>query len=437
MEQIKELIKALKSQLTDKCISFEKDSGEGFFEEVAVCSEDLLEVYLNTGHIQKDMIKEKIKERKIFPCFFGSALKLEGVKDFIEKMIDYTLVVSYPKEFAAKVFKITRDEQGNRLTHMKITGGKLKVRDLIKGQGWEEKVNQIRIYSGKTFEAVGEACAGTVCAVTGLTQTRAGEGLGLEKDFSKPVLEPLLSYRIILPKAYSPREVLPKFWELEEENPELHIVWNEALEEIQAQVMGEVQIEVLQSLIKKRFDIDVSFDDGRIVYKETIANTVEGVGHFEPLGHYAEVHLLLESGEPGSGLQFETNCSEDLLARNWQRLILTHLQEKDHKGVLTGSSITDMKITLVSGRAHNKHTEGGDFRQATYRALRQGLKEAKSILLEPFYSFQMELPTKMVGRAMTDVEKMYGTCEILKANDEVTILKGSAPVATMRNYQKS
>lgn len=432
----KELIKALKSQLTDKCISFEKDSGEGFFEEVAVCSEDLLEVYLNTGHIQKDMIKEKIKERKIFPCFFGSALKLEGVKDFIEKMIDYTLVVSYPKEFAAKVFKITRDEQGNRLTHMKITGGKLKVRDLIKGQGWEEKANQIRIYSGKTFEAVGEACAGTVCAVTGLTQTRAGEGLGLEKDFSKPVLEPLLSYRIILPKAYSPREVLPKFWELEEENPELHIVWNEALEEIQAQVMGEVQIEVLQSLIKKRFDIDVSFDDGRIVYKETIANTVEGVGHFEPLGHYAEVHLLLESGEPGSGLQFETNCSEDLLARNWQRLILTHLQEKDHKGVLTGSSITDMKITLVSGRAHNKHTEGGDFRQATYRALRQGLKEAKSILLEPFYSFQMELPTKMVGRAMTDVEKMYGTCEILKANDEVTILKGSAPVATMRNYQK-
>lgn len=431
-----ELIKALKSQLSDRCISFEKDYGEGFFEELAVCSEELLEAYLSTGHIEKDLIKEKIKARKVFPCFFGSALRLEGVEYFLEKMIDYSLIPFYPEDFAAKVFKISRDEQGNRLTHMKITGGRLKVRDLIKGSDWEEKITQIRIYSGKNYEAIGEVAAGTVCAVTGLSKTRPGEGLGLEKDFSKAVLEPLLSYRINLPHGYSPREVLPKLREIEEENPELHITWDETLEEIQAQVMGEVQIEVLQSIIKKRFNLDISFDDGQIVYKETIANTVEGVGHFEPLGHYAEVHLLLEPGEPGSGLQFGSNCSEDLLARNWQRLILTHLEEKDHKGVLTGSSITDMKITLVAGRAHNKHTEGGDFRQATYRAVRQGLKEAQSILLEPYYSFQIELPTNMVGRAMTDIEKMHGTCEIYKTGEEMTILKGTAPVANMRNYQK-
>ena len=306
-------------------------------------------------------------------------------------MIDYSLIPFYPEDFAAKVFKISRDEQGNRLTHMKITGGRLKVRDLIKGSDWEEKITQLRIYSGKNYEAIGEVAAGTVCAVTGLSKTRPGEGLGLEKDFSKAVLEPLLSYRINLPHGYSPREVLPKLREIEEENPELHITWDETLEEIQAQVMGEVQIEVLQSIIKKRFNLDISFDDGQIVYKETIANTVEGVGHFEPLGHYAEVHLLLEPGEPGSGLQFGSNCSEDLLARNWQRLILTHLEEKDHKGVLTGSSITDMKITLVSGRAHNKHTEGGDFRQAT-SCCASGFKGSTIILLEPYYSFQIELP---------------------------------------------
>ncbi|WP_341878132.1 translation factor GTPase family protein [Defluviitalea saccharophila] len=430
------LMKSIKSQLSDRCVSFEKDSGNDFYEEVAMCGEALLEDYLENGDIHIEQIKKAIKARRVFPCFFGSALKLEGVEYFMEKLIQYALIPSYPESFGARVFKITRDEQGNRLTHMKLTGGKLKVRDILSGDGWEEKINQIRIYSGKNFEAVGEISAGTVCAVTGLAQTIPGEGLGIEQNFSKPILEPVLFYQIKLPEGYSPREVMPKLKEIEEENPELHIVWDETLQEIQAQIMGEVQIEILQSLIKDRFNLDVSFDDGRIVYKETITNTVEGVGHFEPLRHYAEVHLLLEPGERGSGLQFATNCSEDLLSRNWQRLVLTHLEEKVHKGVLTGSAITDMKITLVSGRAHNKHTEGGDFREATYRAVRQGLKEANSILLEPYYSFQLEVPREMVGRAMMDIEKMYGTSEILQADDEMTTLVGSAPVVTMRNYQK-
>lgn len=430
------LMKSIKSQLSDRCVSFEKDSGNDFYEEVAMCGEALLEDYLENGDIHIEQIKKAIKARRVFPCFFGSALKLEGVEYFMEKLIQYAIVPSYPESFGARVFKITRDEQGNRLTHMKLTGGKLKVRDILSGDGWEEKINQIRIYSGKNFEAVGEISAGTVCAVTGLAQTIPGEGLGIEQNFSKPILEPVLFYQIKLPEGYSPREVMPKLKEIEEENPELHIVWDETLQEIQAQIMGEVQIEILQSLIKDRFNLDVSFDDGRIVYKETITNTVEGVGHFEPLRHYAEVHLLLEPGERGSGLQFATNCSEDLLSRNWQRLVLTHLEEKVHKGVLTGSAITDMKITLVSGRAHNKHTEGGDFREATYRAVRQGLKEANSILLEPYYSFQLEVPREMVGRAMMDIEKMYGTSEILQADDEMTTLVGSAPVVTMRNYQK-
>lgn len=322
------LMKSFKNQLSDGCISFEKDQGDEFYEEVAMCDELLLEDYLESGHIKVDRIKEEIKTRKVFPCFFGSALKLEGVEYFMEKILQYAILPSYSVEFGARVFKITRDEQGNRLTHMKLTGGRLKVRDLISGEGWEEKISQIRIYSGKSFEAVGEIYGGTVCAVTGLTQTKPGEGLGIEKNLSKAILEPVLSYQIKLPEGYSPREVIPKLREIEEENPELHIVWNETLQEIQAQIMGEVQIEILQSLIKERFDIDVSFDDGRIVYKETIENVVEGVGHFEPLKHYAEVHLLLEPGERGSGLQFETNCSEDILSRNWQRLIMTHLEEK-------------------------------------------------------------------------------------------------------------
>lgn len=428
------LIQELKRYLSDGCIEFGQEKTEDFYDQLAMCDETLMETYLETGHIEISQIERVIKERKVFPCFFGSALKLEGVDTFIEEIVKYTSTPTYPEAFGAKVFKIARDEQGNRLTYMKLTGGRMKVRDTLTHDNWEEKVNQIRIYSGQKFETVSEIKAGSICAVTGLTQTRPGEGLGIERASAMPLLEPVLSYEIILPEDCDPRVMLPKLREIEEEEPELHIVWNEELQEIQAQIMGEVQIEILQSLIKERFDIHVSFDSGRIVYKETITNTVEGVGHFEPLRHYAEVHLLLEPGDLGSGLEFALECSEDVLEKSWQRLVLSHLEEKMHKGVLTGSTITDMKITLVAGRAHKKHTEGGDFREATYRGVRQGLKQAQSILLEPYYAFQLELPGQMVGRAMTDVEKMHGTCEILETDGDMTVLVGSAPVVTMRNY---
>jgi len=430
------VINEIKKQLDDRCIEFSEENPEEFFDRLAMCDEMIMETYLEKGRVETSQISAAVKERKVFPCFFGSALKLEGVEEFIHGLMKYTVVPSYPNEFGAKIFKITRDEQGNRLTHMKLTGGKLKVRDVLTNGVWEEKVNQIRIYSGEKFEAVSEVDAGTVFAVTGLTQSRPGEGLGIEKSSGAPLLEPVLQYQIILPEGCDPRAMLPKLRQIEDEEPELNIVWDEQLQEIRVRVMGEVQIEILQSIIKSRFGVDVAFDDGSIVYKETIANTVEGVGHFEPLRHYAEVHLLLEPGERGSGLKFDVNCSEDVLAKSWQRLVLTHLEEKVHKGVLTGSAITYMKITLVSGRAHNKHTQGGDFREATYRAVRQGLKEAESILLEPYYDFQLEVPEKMVGRAMMDIEKMHGTCEISQINGDMAVLVGSAPVVTMRNYQK-
>lgn len=429
------LIKEIKKLLDDGCIEFGQAKTDDFYEQLAMCDEILMEAYLKTGQIQTALIKNAVKERKVFPCFFGSALKLKGVEQFMQGIVAYAMTPCYPDEFGAKVFKVTRDEQGNRLTHMKLTGGKLKVKDVLTNHNWEEKVNQIRIYSGQKFEAVNEIEAGSICAVTGLSHTRPGEGLGIEEASGTPVLEPVLSYQIIFPEGCDPRVMIPKLRQIEEEEPELHIVWDEQLQEIQVQIMGEVQIEILQSLIQSRFGVAAAFDAGRVVYKETIANTVEGVGHFEPLRHYAEVHLLLEPGEPGSGLQFGVECSEELLGKSWQRLILTHLEEKIHKGVLTGSAITDMKITLVSGRAHNKHTEGGDFREATYRAVRQGLKEAESILLEPYYAFQLELPEKMVGRAMSDVEKMHGTCEISQSDGETAVLVGSAPVTAMRNYQ--
>lgn len=430
------LLEELKAQLDDGCIDFGQDKNEEFYEQLAMCEEGLMEVFLENGQIENSQIQNAIKERNVFPCYFGSALKLEGVEAFMEGMTEYAKIPSYSTEFGARIFKIARDEQGNRLTYMKLTGGTLKVKDVLKNHDWEDKVNQIRIYSGQKFEAVNEVAAGTVCAVTGLGKTRAGEGLGYEEESELPILEPVLSYQIILPNGYDPRVMLPKLRQLEEEEPELHIGWDEQLQEIQAQIMGEVQTEVLRSLVESRFGIQIDFDAGRIVYKETILDVVEGVGHFEPLRHYAEVHLLLEPGEPGSGLQFEVNCSEDILGKSWQKLVLTHLEEKIHKGVLTGSVITDMRITLVSGKAHNKHTEGGDFREATYRAVRQGLKEAKSVLLEPYYSFQLEVPEKLVGRAMTDIEKMYGTSEISQTNGAMTILIGSAPVITMQNYQK-
>jgi small GTP-binding protein len=430
------LIKELKKQLDDGCNIFEQGETSDFYDQLAMCDEGMMETYLETGSIEVSQIKEVISDRKVFPCFFGSALKLEGVEAFMQSIVRYADMPSYPNEFGAKIFKVARDDQGNRLTYMKLTGGRLKVKDILTNGIWEEKVNQIRIYSGQKFEAVSEVTAGSVCAVIGLSQTRPGEGLGIARASLSPVLEPVLSYQIILPKGCDPRVILPSLRQLEEEEPELHIVWDETLQEIQAQIMGEVQIEILQSLIETRFGVRVTFDAGRIVYKETITRVAEGVGHFEPLRHYAEVHLLLEPGEPGSGLQFGCACSEEILGKSWQRLVLSHLAEKAHKGVLTGSEITDMKITLVSGRAHNKHTEGGDFREATYRAVRQGLKEAESILLEPYYAFQLELPEKMVGRAMTDIEKMHGLCEISEANGEVVVLVGSAPVVTMRNYQK-
>jgi ribosomal protection tetracycline resistance protein len=430
------LMEELKKQLDDGCIEFGQVATAGFYEQMAMCDEIIMEAYLKTGHIETEQIKKAVRERKVFPCFFGSALKLEGIEQFMQGIAKQAMIPCYPDEFGAKIFKITRDEQGNRLTHVKLTGGKLKVKDVLTNSIWEEKVNQIRIYSGQKFEAVNEVEAGSVCAVTGLSQTRPGEGLGIEAASVAPVLEPVLFYRIILPEGCDPRAMFPKLRQIEEEEPELNIVWDEQLQEIQVRIMGEVQIEILQSMIQSRFGVPVSFDAGRIVYKETIANVVEGVGHFEPLRHYAEVHLLLEPGDPGSGLQFGIECSEDMLGKNWQRLILTHLQEKAHKGVLTGSALTDMKITLVSGRAHNKHTEGGDFREATYRAVRQGLKEAESILLEPYYAFQLELPEKMIGRAMTDIEKMHGISKMSQTKVETAVLVGSAPVITMRNYQK-
>ncbi len=439
------ILEQLKKQLSEACIEFQEKGTEAFYEEVAVCDEAVLERFLDKGTLEKSDIGRLIKERKLFPCYFGSALKLQGVDIFMEGLIKYAEYPIYPKEFAARVFKISRDDQGNRLTFMKVTGGRVKVRMAIpqpsddapaSQQRVEEKVNQIRLYSGEKFEAVGEVEAGSICAVTGLTKTYPGQGLGIESSTSAPLLEPVLSYRILLPEGCDPKVMMPKLKELEEEDPELHIVWNEHLQEIQVKIMGEVQLEILQSIIKERFNAEVSFDSGTILYKETIEDLVEGVGHYEPLKHYAEVHLILEAGPLGSGLQFFNKCSDDELDKNWQRLIMTHLQEKTHRGVLTGSPITDMKITLVAGRAHKKHTEGGDFREATYRAIRQGLKEAKSVLLEPYYEFQLELPEKMVGRAMMDIERMNGSCELSETNGEIAILTGSAPVINMKNYQK-
>lgn len=426
------LLQELKNVLEEGCVDFSTKRDVHFYEEAAVCSEDALEEFLETGRLKKETLQELFLERQLFPCFFGSALRLEGVKEFVEQMQELIKVPAYPETFGAKVFKIARDEAGNRLTYLKITGGSLKVKAVIEGQ----KVNQIRIYSGEKYEAVNEVEAGSICAVTGLSDTYPGEGLGAEQGTYLPVLEPVLNYQVIPTEGDDPILLLPKLRELEEEEPQLHIVWEEALQEIHVQLMGEVQLEVLKTLIYERFGVEVEFGQGNILYKETIQNTVEGVGHFEPLRHYAEVHLLLEPGEPGNGVQCMSVCSEDLLDRNWQRLILTHLMETEHRGVLTGAPITDIRITLVSGKAHLKHTEGGDFRQAVYRAVRQGLKQAESVLLEPYYEYRLELPSENVGRAMTDIERMHGTFGLPQTEADRTILTGMAPVSTMRDYQK-
>ncbi|MCD7735476.1 MAG: TetM/TetW/TetO/TetS family tetracycline resistance ribosomal protection protein [Lachnospiraceae bacterium] len=480
------LLAELKQRLDERCQDFTlPHDSEEFQENLAMCGDELLESYLSGEPIGADTIGELIAAREVFPCYFGSALRLQGVEELLEGIRTYSIAQEYPREFGARVYKISRDAQGNRLTHMKITGGTLCVKDVLTNQKcsgdvkasqgaaatgdsardagdkiWEEKVNQIRIFSGAAYETVTEVKAGTVCAVTGLDHTFAGEGLGIEPEGELPVLEPVLSYRVELPEGTDVHRAFRQLKQLEEEEPQLHITWTAG--QIHAQLMGEVQTEVLQSMIRERFGLNVKFGEGSIVYRETIAEPVVGMGHFEPLRHYAEVHLLLEPAERGSGLQFETACSTDELDGNWQRLILTHLEEKSHPGVLTGSDITDMKITLVAGRAHQKHTEGGDFRQATYRAVRQGLCRARSVLLEPVYSFRMEVPSEAVGRAIADIQRMYGTSEppvpirsgggyqspAGSAAREISensgnqnivedrmLLEGTAPVVTMRGYQ--
>ncbi len=436
------VMRSLRGKFGESCVDFSRLADEEERNEaLSLCDERILNEYLESGEISEKAISLAVAERNLFPCFFGSALKLEGIDEFIESFIKYTLMPSYSDDFAAKVFKIQEDTQGNRLTYLKVTGGKLSVRDTIngtdaKGEAWSEKINRIRIYNGTKFDAVDSVDSGTVCAVTGLTKTYPGKGLGLENESDLPTLEPVLTYKVIYPKEVDAHTALTRFRKLEEEDPSLHVVWNEALQEINVQLMGEIQLEVLKHVVKDRFDMDVSFGTGNIVYKETVAEPVKGYGHFEPLRHYAEVHLLIEPLERGSGLIFSTACREDDLDRNWQRLILTHLEEKTHLGVLTGSPLTDVKITLTAGRAHVKHTEGGDFRQATYRAVRQGLMSADNVLLEPFYSFKMSVPTENVGRAMADISKMYGEFEAPFTDGEESVIVGSCPVSTMVDYHK-
>ena len=427
----------LKKNLDGGCVDFTA-APEERDENVAMGGEEALEHFLEEGFVPEEMTRELIAQRKVFPCWFGSALKVEGVEDFLEGLSRYAQQPVYPAEFGAKVFKISRDAQGARLSWLKITGGSLKAKTILSGgegdERWQEKADQLRIYSGTKFKVVDEVSAGDVVAVTGLTRTCPGQGFGVEPDSPGAVLEPVLTYQLILPQGVDPHTALPKLRQLEEEDPMLRIVWSERWKEIHVQLMGQIQLEVLQRLIAERFGMDITFGSGTIVYKETIANTVEGVGHFEPLRHYAEAHLLMEPGERGSGIRVYSACPTDQLDLNWQRLIFTHVLEREHPGVLTGSPITDIKFTVVAGRAHLKHTEGGDFRQATYRAIRQGLMQAKSVLLEPYYDFRLELPADCVGRAMTDIQGMGGSVDAPEQEGELTVLTGFAPVAGLRDY---
>ena len=425
------IMEELKSKLSEHCLLADHKD-EMFYEQAALCDEAVLEKYLETGVISDETISDLTASRKLFPCYSGSALKMEGVKEFLDEFTKYARCPSYPEAFAARVFKITRDQQGNRLTHMKLVGGDLHVKDVV----GKSKINQIRIYSGSRFQSVEAVQAGTVCAVTGLEDTRIGQSLGTCEQEFNPLLDTVLTYQVLLPKDFDQQAAYTKLKQLEEEIPELHVLWNEEKRQIHIQMMGEVQGEILKNLVSQRFDIEIGYGSETIIYRETIAEKVEGVGHFEPLRHYAEVHLILEPLPQGSGMVFQTTCSEDDLSRNWQHLILSHLAEKPHRGVLTGSEITDIKITLAAGKAHVKHTEGGDFRQATYRAIRQGLCKAKSILLEPYYEYRLEVPTDMVGRAMSDIQKMHGTCNPPENFGDMAILSGDAPVATMNGYQK-
>lgn len=421
----------IRKKLDGDCVDFSSGDRD---EQIAMADERLLDTYLDSGMVEVEDITEAILDRKIFPCFWGSALKLSGVQELLDAMNTYMVMPAYNAEFGGRIFKISRDAKGERLTYMKVTGGSLKCREQI--EGTEGKVNQIRIYSGARYETVEEASAGTVCAVTGLGETSAGQGVGCEQENVFAGLEPVLSYKVSYPEDKDAVVVLRDIRQLEEEEPELHVEFAQETGEIFVKVMGQVQLQVLTQIVKDRFGYLISFGMGRIIYKETLAEPVMGVGHFEPLRHYAEVHLLMEPLEPGSGMQFDTICSEDVLDKNWQRLILTHLEEKEYRGVLTGAPITDMKITVTAGRAHQKHTEGGDFRQATYRAVRQGLMMGECRLLEPVYAFRLETPTEMTGRAMNDITRMHGRFAQPEIEGEMSILTGTAPVATMQEYQQ-
>ena len=421
----------IRKKLDGDCVDFSSGDRD---EQIAMADERLLDTYLDRGMVEVEDIIEAILDRKIFPCFWGSALKLSGVQELLDAMNTYMVMPAYNAEFGGRIFKISRDAKGERLTYMKVTGGSLKCREQI--EGTEGKVNQIRIYSGARYETVEEASAGTVCAVTGLGETSAGQGVGCEQENVFAGLEPVLSYKVSYPEDKEAVVVLRDIRQLEEEEPELHVEFAQETGEIFVKVMGQVQLQVLTQIIKDRFGYLISFGMGRIIYKETLVEPVMGVGHFEPLRHYAEVRLLMEPLEPGSGMQFDTICSEDVLDKNWQRLILTHLEEKEYRGVLTGAPITDMKITVTAGRAHQKHTEGGDFRQATYRAVRQGLMMGECRLLEPVYAFRLEIPTEMTGRAMNDITRMHGRFAQPEIEGEMSILTGTAPVATMQEYQQ-
>ena len=435
------LLIQLKSRLNEAITDFTAPV-ETVWEEAATGSEDALEEYLETGALSDPTLARLVERRALFPCFFGSALKLTGVDGLLDGIVRYVPRRDWPKEFGARVYKISRDPQGTRLTWLKVTGGGLKVKSLLTNrraglseeQVWEEKADQLRLYSGVKFTAVDRVEAGQACAVAGLSAARAGEGLGIEAGREEPVLEPVLTYRLILPEGADPFTALRQLGQLEEEDPQLHLAWDGQSKQIRLQLMGQVQLEILQRVILDRFGLEVSFDQGGVVYRETIAGPAEGVGHFEPLRHYAEVHLLLEPLERGAGLQFATLCPEDELDGHWQRLILTHLMEKTHRGVLTGSPLTDVRLTLLSGRAHVKHTEGGDFRQATYRAVRQGLMQARPVLLEPWFDFRLEVPAPLVGRAMTDLQRRGGLCEPPQALGELALLTGRAPVAGLSGY---
>ena len=435
-----EIMDGLRTRLSERCVDFSA-GGDALFESAAMCSEEAVDEYIETGSIGTKRMRDMLRRREIFPCCFGSGLRTEGVAEFLDMLELYARPGDYGEDFSARVYKIARDAQGNRMTFMKVTGGTLRVRSLMKyadrdGNAFEEKISQLRIYSGAKYDTAETVLPGQICAALGLTETYPGQGLGAAGDFAEPLLEPVMSYRVILPPQSDPAVLLPKLMQLDQEDPQLHIVWNERTREISVQLMGRVQAEIFRSLVKERFDTDITLDTGRIMYRETIKDTVEGVGHFEPLRHYAEVHLLLEPLPRGSGIELSSICPEDELDRSWQRLILTHLAEKQHIGVLTGSPVTDIRFTLAAGRAHIKHTEGGDFRQATYRAVRQGLMQAESVLLEPWYSFVLEVPAEQIGRAISDVRAMNGEIDSPEDTGGMMRLEGAAPVAGMNEYMQ-